>query len=403
MIPKVIVHKNRRSKCQSTFVSCSHRGMDMELHTAVAAPFNRPGSFTLSCTYICDSRLSLAVFYSCDKAQTRLIENLLATHPEAASHPLLMVGVFAELQMERMLGLLRKVHEMCDKTMRQFERDWSVRCTSFIRDLNKQLLDGVFMAKEAEEEMRAVQAQLKEMADRIDDQKKDWQRRIIVFSRTDESAIFIDLFDRFKRRFREIHMELDGLMAQCRIAAERQSNAGSLFMSELSRQEAVASRRHAGQSTYLAWIATIYLPVTSVATIFAVPAFNFENKWVDVRWRPVNDTSGDTNGSSSPSDPPKPVFSGYGIIFIVVSATLTVITYMLWMGRKRQAAKEEEEDKSQQGDPLVLIPEDWAGNQSQVANRDAGHGTKSSWLRWLLNLGRRENNKENTELPARQV
>ena len=62
-------------------------------------------------------------------------------------------------------------------------------------------------------------------------------------------------------------------------------------------------------------------------TIFAVPAFKFENDWLDIRFRPVNGSEGHDGSSPSPSDPPNPVFSGYGIIFIVISVCLSCCTY----------------------------------------------------------------------------
>ncbi|KAK4246330.1 hypothetical protein C7999DRAFT_15543, partial [Corynascus novoguineensis] len=285
------------------------------------------------------SRLSLAIFYSCNSAQAERIEQLLRGSPEVVPHPLLMLGVFAELQLNRMMDLLNEVHKVCDVNKLQFDCSWDssrTRSLGFlVRDHNAKLREGNFKAMEAEEEMRAVRAQLKEMADHIDEQRKSWGKK--EFPNDMDS-----ITDRFKGRFREIDMELDGLMAQCRIAAQQQLYAGALFMSEISRLEAVASRHQAGHSTFLALVATCFLPVTSVATIFAVPAFKFDNAWVNDRFKPVGDPRDSGDELSSPSDQGKPVFSGYGIIFILISATLTGTTFLVWLWQKKRLAREEE-------------------------------------------------------------
>jgi hypothetical protein len=174
----------------------------------------------------------LAVFYACDARQVAHIAALLHASPEVASHPLLMVGVFAELQLNRMRLLERTVVQMCDLNNRQSELNWACKQAFLIKDLSNRLRQGILKAREAEEEMRAARAQLKEMADRIDDQKKRWEERNPPGTAWVSKAAADS--DRFKGRFKEIDIELDGLMAQCRIAAEQQSYAGALVSYEFT-------------------------------------------------------------------------------------------------------------------------------------------------------------------------
>ncbi|KAK3295061.1 uncharacterized protein B0H64DRAFT_402490 [Chaetomium fimeti] len=343
MISKAILHPIRRNKCQSTFVACNHGAADLELHTAVAAPYNRPGSFSLSCTYFAAPKLTLAVFYSCDSTQLQRIIKLLRGSPEVASHPLLMVGVFAELQLNRMEASISRVHQLCDYNKRVFDVNWGSNMAILIKNLNRRLRRGEVKAKEAEEEMRAVRAQVKEMADRVDNQETAWTAFAPPAGAAGPSGNTAAISNRFKGRFKEIDNEIEGLMAQCRAAAEGQTYLANLFMSEIQRKEAGASRRQGVQSKFLAMIATIFLPMTSVATIFAVPAFKFENDWRDVRFQPVNGSDSDGgSSSSSPSDPPNPVFSGYGIIFIVVSVCLTCLTYYSYLSAKKRLEEDDE-------------------------------------------------------------
>jgi hypothetical protein len=155
-------------------------------------------------------------------------------------------------------------------------------------------------------------------------------------------------------------------------------------MSEMSRQEAVAGRRKAGQSAFLALIATIFLPMTSVAvslaadavsthrcsphsqTIFAVPAFKFENYWLDGRFSPVNGSAGGNGtGTPSPSDSPKPVFSGYGIIYILISVSLTCVTVLAYLRAKRRFAREDDDEPG-------FVSVDQAADSTAPATRPVG-------------------------------
>ncbi|KAL2178317.1 uncharacterized protein P884DRAFT_268991 [Thermothelomyces heterothallicus CBS 202.75] len=339
----MILHKTWRSKCQSTVVACCRRDTDMELHTAVVRAAQPAGQLYPLMHLLLRLQLVSGCLLLLRLNPNKTHRAATAGIPEAASHPLLMVGVFAELQMERMLDLLRKVHEVCDTNIQQFQCSWTLRHTSSIRDLNNELLQGVFSVREAEEEMRSVRAQLKEMGDRIDQQKKAWEKRDPPGAAGTTTG-FIELFDRFKCRFKEIDTELDGLMAQCRIIISCRATI------ECGR--AVASWRQAGQSTYPAQIATIYLPMTSVAVSVTLEGH-------------VNGAGDDANEPSSPSRSSKPVFSGYGIIFILMSATLTGATYLTWIRGKGRAVEVDDEFQvvsGQEGDPPTQTPKTRAGD-----------------------------------------
>lgn len=229
MIPKAIIHPTRRNKCQSTFVTCNHEGADLELHTAVAAPYNQLGSFSLSCTYFNAPKLTLAVFYSCNSTQLRRITQLLRGSPEVASHPLLMVGVFAELQLNRMEEVVSRVHTYCDFNTRVFALNWDPNRATLIKNLSLRLRDGIIKSREAEEEMRTVRAQLKEIADRIADQERAWTAWAPPAGAEGPAGPNTPaILNRFKGRFKEIDNEIDGLMSQCRTTAEAQQYTSDL-------------------------------------------------------------------------------------------------------------------------------------------------------------------------------
>jgi len=239
--------------------------------------------------------------------------------------------------------VVSRVHTYCDFNTRVFALNWDPNRATLIKNLSLRLRDGIIKSREAEEEMRTVRAQLKEIADRIADQERAWTAWAPPAGAEGPAGPNTPaILNRFKGRFKEIDNEIDGLMSQCRTTAEAQQYTSDLIVSEISRLEARASRRQGMQSKFLAMIATIFLPMTSVATIFAVPAFKFENDWLDIRFRPANASESRDGSSSSPSDPPNPVFSGYGIIFIVISVCLSCFTYYAYLSATKRLEENDE-------------------------------------------------------------
>jgi hypothetical protein len=159
---------------------------------------------------------------------------------------------------------------------------------------------------------------------------------------------------RFKDRFAEICNDLDSMIVRCRITVEEVTYARELFMDELARQEAEESKhqnilaaleearlreknreeeakktnRQARIGTGLAFVAMLYLPATSLATIFAMPVLKFDNGWWDAQFRDV--PSGGNSGGGDGPGRPSPVFSAYFWIYLLISAAFTMVTLLAW-------------------------------------------------------------------------
>lgn len=101
-------------------------------------------------------------------------------------------------------------------------------------------------------------------------------------------------------------------------------------MQDAALNEAKQSRHQAKAATVLAFVAMIYLPSSTVATIFAMPIFDWQARWWDIHAIFEAQASAD---SASPSenqtagDPgPAAVLSGYFWIYFSVSLFLTFLT-----------------------------------------------------------------------------
>jgi hypothetical protein len=229
LLHRAILYAARNNKCQSTFLAHRRAEQNLELHTAVAASLERPGTFSLSCTYFSSSRLSLAVLYACDSDQVERVKQLVQMSPEVASHPLLMVGIFAELQLSRMRKMMSEVHRLVDENNHLLLRVPAPQPLT-MWELSGKLAAGVRGARNAEVELRAVQANLNDTASRIDDWKEAWRSLAPSWEETQlgNGASVMASVERYKCRFKEIQLELDDMIVQCRAAVEQQTYDGEL-------------------------------------------------------------------------------------------------------------------------------------------------------------------------------
>jgi hypothetical protein len=76
------------------------------------------GDLTLSATYIRTTGLTLAVIYGCNDKQKSNIMRRLQNAGDSVHHPLLIVGIFAELEREH---LLSRVEELIDRFLQKTE------------------------------------------------------------------------------------------------------------------------------------------------------------------------------------------------------------------------------------------------------------------------------------------
>lgn len=118
------------------------------------------------------------------------------------------------------------------------------------------------------------------------------------------------------------------------------------------------------------------LIIVLLQTIFAVPAFKFDNQWVDAKFNPINGST-DDNGLATPTDAIKPVFSGYGIIFISISTLLTGITFSAYLHQKWRATREDEDDLAYT-DHLEKDPNASATGMSGIMKKYQGGSSSAS-------------------------
>ncbi|KAK4673971.1 hypothetical protein QC763_0019500 [Podospora pseudopauciseta] len=228
-------------------------------------------SVAISSTYFSSSKLTVAVLFSCSEEQIARVEDLLASSPEVKSHPLLTVGLFAELHKDRMQEIVKNALYECTAAITELKLDRDAPSV-VKRDfkLSRKLRNCRLKTKMAEEEVRTTKGLLEKMITQVEEEQR--------------------LTRRFKQRFEEIGIELDALMARCRIMFDDMTYSEELFMNELLSDDAERARDQAKMSTVIAFVAMLYLQITAVATIFAMPVVEFQNDWRDIYFKQAEPT-----------------------------------------------------------------------------------------------------------------
>ncbi|KAK4201688.1 hypothetical protein QBC40DRAFT_347617 [Triangularia verruculosa] len=268
-----------------TYCGLSKHGGDagaeqLEFFTAVMDAASVPDSLSISSTYNTKSELSVAVIYNCEYAQKSRVVYFLERSPEVSDHPLLIPGLFAELQLDRLEKAVKQLNSRRDIILGKVGLKESGEDPEGKTDVNwqvnKDLRQIVIDAATTEHTIRSAKDKLSKIIAHAKDDTHVWTANLKFAVHT----------TRFQVRLDDIDRELGILMAQCRVVAEELTTAGDVFVTEFQRREALEATRQAKSSIIIALVAMIFLPISTLSTVFATPVFNFENWWTDINFQP---------------------------------------------------------------------------------------------------------------------
>ncbi|KAH7311314.1 hypothetical protein B0I35DRAFT_63030 [Stachybotrys elegans] len=285
-------------------------------------------NFAVSSSHFDPRCLSLSVVLGASKDQVDRVEELLNASDGVIGHPYLMLGICAELVLFWLQDNVEATVDECIRTTRKMSteaRNFGDGTELPDWDLINQVRFNRTRSHQVEEEVKTTKRYLSKILPR-----RAPDDNVIE---TDLDASISEVNARFYDRFDHILIELEGLVNKSRIYAEEMSFNAETIRGELARRLALSSTkmafssaRLAEASVIIAVVATFYLPMTSVATVFSMPVFRYENYWRDWRYRPVeNNTGEDGNGDSENGS--APVFSGYFWIYLGVAIALTLTTF----------------------------------------------------------------------------
>jgi hypothetical protein len=227
------------------------------MHIAMTSALG-PNNFAIASTHVERVHLTLAIMIGCSREQIKRVGELVRGSEDAIRHPLLMLGICAELQLDRLKELVLDTVTMGLETTRRLEatRDDTTGPTAHQHrgeitwDLINQVRTRRDKSKRAEEEVKATKRQLSKALppalgsligrsennddnDNKDDSRKNGKAR----SNSNATNISgsdpkLDPYDEvtnmFTERFADIFAQFEGLIAECRISVEEMSFAADM-------------------------------------------------------------------------------------------------------------------------------------------------------------------------------
>jgi len=212
-------------KAYSTFLRGKAPGGELiYMFTAVMSHEFDIDHIAVSSTHYTDSKLTLTVFYGCTAGQMDHVQSLLSESPEVRDHPMLVPGLFAELQRDRLeqfvFDLELKLDDIKDgiplrgPNIPEHERNLKWESSFQIGEFYQG-------AKKLEEEARTVKREFEEASRRIEHEKR-LEMSKSPGDQHNQAGVdeYSTSYDRFLNRFRELRGEVDSIIVRCRLGYE---------------------------------------------------------------------------------------------------------------------------------------------------------------------------------------
>lgn len=211
---------------ETSIISISHveEKQKLWMHTAMIPP-QWKDNFALASTHFRDKHFTFAVMFGCSADQIKKVKDLLEGREDAIGKQLLMLGICAELHLDRLRDLVFKCSAECYNSKDDLERrnqqtlDW---------DLIKKVGIDRAKTKKAEEEIKATKRQLYKALPpairmRLNRDETDDEVGHNLGASVELLNDETELTDMFLERFADIFAQFEGLIATCRVSVEELS------------------------------------------------------------------------------------------------------------------------------------------------------------------------------------
>ncbi|KAI1387838.1 uncharacterized protein F4822DRAFT_293811 [Hypoxylon trugodes] len=252
----------------------------------------------LSSTYLRDRRISLSVFYGCDDEQSSNIEERLTKAGHAIYHPVLTAGILMELDRDRIMRRVQQVNRRSVEGLEALSNTSRDPETILNRDgeSTDDLLDLYDAAEGLVKEIKIVKRQLSYMGQHIREleyafvptRKKGKRHRGLVFEKENIARQYayrnsLNVEMQIRERLVEIGGEYDKGIDDCVMVLNGLKFTTQMASDHVGRQQTFTNTRIANESKKenaqmrtIALVTMVYLPLTSVASIFSMGVFNWE-------------------------------------------------------------------------------------------------------------------------------
>ncbi|KAI8958129.1 hypothetical protein F5Y11DRAFT_53897 [Daldinia sp. FL1419] len=303
-----------------------------------------PDDIALSSTYLCLKRLSLSVFYGCNKDQSLAIQTRLEEAGDAIYHPMLTPGILVELDRHR-------VTERVDSILDPFVSSTEALCCpsrdpESILNEDGENIDELFYlysnTSELAKGIRQVQRQISDMYKhtyelevlfKVKRRKKKFRKKTGLEKQNrvqgDIYSLLPNMETRIRERLLEIEAEYNAKLDDCQMVLSGLNFSIQLASGHVARHQtftntriSIETKRDNAQMRSIALVTMVYLPLTSVASIFSMGVFN---------WGATGE---------------QPVLTVYFWVYVAIGGGLTVLTIGLWWGITRSGSRSKEHNEA---------------------------------------------------------
>ncbi|KAI2628515.1 hypothetical protein GGR54DRAFT_347119 [Hypoxylon sp. NC1633] len=276
----------------------------------------------MSSTHFCHKRLSLCIFYGCSHEQSLDIERRLDKAGPSICHPMLAPGILVEIDRGRLVGRIEFVtDDFVDATE-------TLSCLSSTsepaliqeaggRDNITGLLFGLYnQDRELASGIPIVMNQISGMIQHLVElesmpappqRKKKFRKKLRAGDRREVNTAYEENMDlKFRERLQEIRTEYNQKLDQCHMVLESLSFTTQRASDFSNVLISFAMKKESTQMRSIALVTMIFLPVTSVASVFSMGVFNW----------------------SAPEG--KSVLTVYFWVYVAIAGALTIGTVVIW-------------------------------------------------------------------------
>ncbi|KAI0101578.1 hypothetical protein GGR51DRAFT_332942, partial [Nemania sp. FL0031] len=261
---------------------------------------NYPGRIAIIYTYLPGVKSSCGIFFGCEKDDVETVYSMLKRSRLAYADPLLLPAAFAELQTSR-------VEELGDILI-----DEALTVNGYIgihRSRQK-----YFQPPHLTERVSDMITDVKIFEEDVAGARRQLQGLINCTPRSGGSSRNKNYM--LRKRLEQMSCQYDDISGACRVSSEMASLSAETHATTISKHIAIGSM-------VLAFIAILYLPISTIASIFSMPIFDFKADWKDIYGRP-------TPKVPDPTREHPFVVSYYLTYYLAISLTLLLLTLEGW-------------------------------------------------------------------------
>ncbi|KAI1150663.1 hypothetical protein F4825DRAFT_393166 [Nemania diffusa] len=264
----------------------------------------------MSMTYFPLRKVTYGVLYGCDADIKRAVLARLRNSEDAACHPLLLIGIFTELERKRQIDLVKNGFDTLHNTIINLGRPASGNEEILGEEPSiTNAIDPWLEIHHLKNALESWKEQLAKIVAHIDELSETWFSSVPSDSEDEKSkrCRVREVGERIKERVVEIVCDYDARIRECVMIMEGMNIATQLAHARANIEIAASAKTDSNQMRSIALLTMVFLPATFVASVFSMTFFDW--------------------------DPPqgKSMVSSSIWIYFIIAVVLTVAVVGLWL------------------------------------------------------------------------